>query len=148
MGSLRQIVRCLAQPGTPGRRFRPVAAGLLIAQADAMRKAMLLLSILFGLTALARKPAAPGEVTHGGARIVPKFVNGKSVGFAFYSIRPGSKLAQGGLKNGDVIVRINGLSMDSPEKALDVYKTLRLGTAADVEVLRGSATLKLKLFFL
>ena len=59
------------------------------------------------------------------ARIVPHFQGGKSVGFRLYAIKPGSLFSKIGLKNGDILQRINGMDINSPEKALEIYTKLR-----------------------
>ena len=59
------------------------------------------------------------------ARIVPAFEGGKTVGFKLFSIRPGSLYSKIGLQNGDVITRINGYEMSSPEKGLEIYTKLK-----------------------
>jgi general secretion pathway protein C len=59
------------------------------------------------------------------ARVVPNFENGKSTGFKLFSIRPGSIYQKIGLQNGDVVQKINGYEMNSPDKALEVYQKLR-----------------------
>lgn len=66
------------------------------------------------------------------ARIVPSFKNGVANGFKLFSIRPGSLYSAIGIQNGDVITRINGYDMNSPEKALEVYT--RLKDAANIEI--------------
>jgi len=59
------------------------------------------------------------------ARIVPNFVGGQSNGFKLFSIQPGSIFQKIGMQNGDVIKKINGYEMNSPDKALEVYQKLR-----------------------
>ncbi len=59
------------------------------------------------------------------ARVVPNFEGGKSTGFKLFSIRPGSIYQKIGLQNGDVVQKINGYEMNSPDKALEVYQKLR-----------------------
>ncbi len=70
------------------------------------------------------------------ARIVPSFQNGKSNGFRIYSIKPGSLYQKIGIKNGDILQRVNGLEIDSPEKALEVYSKLRSEKSITIDVLR------------
>ncbi|MCC6806858.1 MAG: hypothetical protein IT381_05510 [Deltaproteobacteria bacterium] len=70
------------------------------------------------------------------ARIVPAFKDGKSDGFKLFSIRPGSVYQQIGLQNGDVIQKINGYEMNSPDKALEVYGKLRDARAITVQLER------------
>ena len=59
------------------------------------------------------------------ARIVPSVRNGKPNGFKLYAIRPGSLYSLLGMFNGDTISAINGHSITTPDKALEVYTKLR-----------------------
>ncbi|MBN2573644.1 MAG: PDZ domain-containing protein [Deltaproteobacteria bacterium] len=59
------------------------------------------------------------------ARIVPVLRDGKAYGFRLHSVRPNGPFAKIGLRNGDVIVSINGLEMTTPEKSLEVYSKLK-----------------------
>jgi len=59
------------------------------------------------------------------ARIVPSMKNGKPNGFKLYAIRPGSLYSLLGMFNGDTISAINGHSITTPDKALEVYTKLR-----------------------
>jgi general secretion pathway protein C len=70
------------------------------------------------------------------ARIVPAFEGGKTVGFKLFSIRPGSLYSKIGLQNGDVITRINGYEMSSPEKGLEIYTKLKDSKTVTVDVKR------------
>lgn len=70
------------------------------------------------------------------ARVVPSFKDGKANGFKIFSIRPGSLYQKIGLQNGDVIRKINGYAIDSPEKALELYAKLRESSRIEVELER------------
>jgi general secretion pathway protein C len=70
------------------------------------------------------------------ARIVPAFEGGKPVGFKLFSIKPGSLYSKIGLQNGDVINRINGFEMSSPEKGLEIYQKLKDSSNVTVDVKR------------
>jgi general secretion pathway protein C len=70
------------------------------------------------------------------ARIVPAFEGGKPVGFKLFSIKPNSLYSKIGLKNGDVINRINGYEINSPEKGLEIYGKLKDSQAITVDVKR------------
>lgn len=70
------------------------------------------------------------------ARIVPSFKNGKSNGFKLFSIKPGSIYQKIGLQNGDVIQKINGYDIDSPDKALEIYSKLKSARNVNIELLR------------
>jgi general secretion pathway protein C len=77
------------------------------------------------------------------ARIVPAFKDGQAEGFKLFSIRPDSLYSKIGIVNGDVIKRINGFDMNSPEKALEIYTKLKDANRIDVEIDRnGSAVRK------
>ena len=79
------------------------------------------------------------------ARIVPAFERGVPIGFKLLSLRPGSAWRAAGLENGDIVERINGLDLTSPEKALVIYSTLRCARRFNVEVRRGTERIDLTL---
>lgn len=70
------------------------------------------------------------------ARIVPSFKNGKANGFKLFSIKPGSIYSKIGLQNGDVIQKINGYEINSPDKALESYQQLKGANAVSIELQR------------
>ena len=70
------------------------------------------------------------------ARIVPSFKNGKPNGFKLFSIKPRSIYSKIGLQNGDVIHKINGYEMNSPDKALEIYQKLKEASSVSVELTR------------
>lgn len=70
------------------------------------------------------------------ARIVPSFKNGVANGFKMFSIKPGSIYSKIGLQNGDVIHKINGYEMNSPDKALEIYQKLKDATGVQLELER------------
>jgi general secretion pathway protein C len=70
------------------------------------------------------------------ARIVPSFEGGKATGFKLFSIRPNSVYNKIGLQNGDVVNRINGYEITSPDKALEVYTKLRDSKEITVDLTR------------
>lgn len=72
------------------------------------------------------------------ARIVPSFENGVANGFKLFSIQPGSLYAAIGIENGDVIQRINGYEINSPEKALELYQKLKESGHITVQGKRGN----------
>ncbi len=76
------------------------------------------------------------------ARIVPAFKNGVAQGFKLFSIRPGSLYAKIGIQNGDVIKKINGYDINSPDKALEVYQKLRDAREITVEIERRGRSVK------
>lgn len=70
------------------------------------------------------------------ARIAPAFANGRAIGFKLFCIRPNSLYAKVGLKNGDVVVRINGFSITNPNEALAAYDKLRDAKTLRIELWR------------
>ena len=70
------------------------------------------------------------------ARIVPSFEGGKATGFKLFSIRPNSVYNKIGLQNGDVVNRINGYEITSPDKALEVYTKLKDSKEITVDLTR------------
>ncbi len=76
------------------------------------------------------------------ARIVPAFKDGVAQGFKLFSIRPDSIYSKIGVQNGDVIKRINGFDLNSPEKALEVYSKLKEANRVDLELERNGSTIR------
>jgi general secretion pathway protein C len=76
------------------------------------------------------------------ARIVPAFKDGQAQGFKLFSIRPDSIYSKIGVQNGDVIRRINGFDLNSPEKALEVYSKLKESPRIEIEIERNGAPIR------
>lgn len=76
------------------------------------------------------------------ARIVPSFKNGVANGFKLFSIRPGSLYSAIGIQNGDVITRINGFDINSPDKALEIYQRLRDARNVEIDIERRGQVMK------
>jgi len=60
-------------------------------------------------------------------RIIPAVVDGGVVGVKVFGIRAGSASAKLGLKNGDLLKTLNGVSLASPEDALEADAHVRDG---------------------
>ncbi len=76
------------------------------------------------------------------ARIVPAFKDGVATGFKLFSIRPDSLYTKIGIQNGDVIKRINGFDINSPDKALEVYSKLKESSRIEIEIDRNGANVR------
>jgi general secretion pathway protein C len=76
------------------------------------------------------------------ARIVPSFKNGVANGFKLFSIQPGSLYSSIGIENGDVIQRVNGYEINSPEKALELYQRLQQSGHVTIELERGGQAVR------
>ncbi|MFQ5901017.1 MAG: hypothetical protein ACE5IH_05615 [Thermodesulfobacteriota bacterium] len=70
------------------------------------------------------------------ARIIPYMVKGETKGYRVFSIRPGSIYTKVGLKNGDVMQVINGVKLDSPEKAYQLFQQLKDESRLTLDILR------------
>ncbi len=75
------------------------------------------------------------------ARIIPSFDKDnpeQSVGFKVFAIKRNTLFEKIGIKNGDVITSINGMPINSPDKALEIYSRLIDGTSSlKVDLIRG-----------
>jgi membrane-associated protease RseP (regulator of RpoE activity) len=58
------------------------------------------------------------------ARVVPEMRDGFLVGVRLYSVAADGPLARLGLRNGDVLQSVDGIRLESPERALDAYARL------------------------
>ncbi|RMF13911.1 MAG: hypothetical protein D6761_10330 [Candidatus Dadabacteria bacterium] len=75
------------------------------------------------------------------ARVVPNFERGRINGYKIFAIKKGSVFEQIGLRNGDIIQAINGVSVDTPEKALQLFQQLKSETEFNLELQRGGSPL-------
>jgi hypothetical protein len=91
------------------------------------------------IDALMQNPMAVAK----GARVVPAVKDGKAVGFKLYAIRSSSVFAALGLENGDTLLSVNGNSLTTADKALEVYTKIRDAKKLTVNIERQGATLTL-----
>ena len=70
------------------------------------------------------------------ARMVPNYQGGKVNGFKIFAIRRDSIFEQLGLKNGDVIQRINGTEINSVEKAIPMLQLARSESNITIDLTR------------
>jgi general secretion pathway protein C len=71
------------------------------------------------------------------AQMQPRLVAGVTDGFLVQRLYPQSILAKMGLQRGDVVVDVNDIRLDSPEKALQVFQQLRDARRLTVAVERN-----------
>lgn len=71
-----------------------------------------------------------------GARVVPAVKDGKPSGFKLYAIRPSSLWSRLGFANGDTLQTINGMPLDTADKALETYSKVREAKKLDVAITR------------
>ena len=70
-------------------------------------------------------------------RIATVYTNGMPSGYRIWAIQPGSYWRRIGIENGDVIRRINGQTLDSPEKSIEVWTKAWHDRWIDIEIERG-----------
>ncbi len=73
------------------------------------------------------------------ARMVPFFTAGKAEGFRIFAIRPNSLFEKIGLRDGDVLQRINGNELSDPGKAFELFEQLRDERQISVDLMRNGA---------
>ena len=78
---------------------------------------------------------APEKVARG-ARIVPGIYGGKAFGVKLYAIRPNSVFAKLGMKNGDLVERINGRKLGTLDAAFQIYESAKEATSFFVDIKR------------
>jgi general secretion pathway protein C len=79
--------------------------------------------------------ASPNE-TMREARVVPVTKNNQVVGLRLFGIRPDSRLARLGLKNGDQLQTLNDIPLTTPDKALKAYAASRNADTLRVTLIR------------
>ena len=70
------------------------------------------------------------------ARMLPAMKDGKVEGFRISEVKPGGLFASVGLKNGDLLVRINEFPLDSPEKATQSLMALKGQSRIKLDLVR------------
>ena len=87
-------------------------------------KSKILLALLASQAALAA-PVKPGESRPSTqARCVPNMKSGKIEGYRCFRIEPGSAYARLGLRDNDLITRVDDDAVDAPHKLLRLYQKL------------------------
>ncbi len=70
------------------------------------------------------------------AQLEPRIINGRTDGFMVSKLNPRSILAKMGIHRGDVILKVNNMPIDSPEKALQILQQLREARQLTVDLER------------
>ena len=80
------------------------------------------------------------------ARFVMHFEDGKPIGFKVLNIVDNSVFSKIGLQNGDVVTKINGYEINSPDKVLEIYPKLKSGAMSSMSLsVQGSNNTKTQL---
>ncbi len=70
--------------------------------------------------------------------MTPYFVQGQQQGFRLSRMRAGGVLQQIGLQDGDVLQKVNGLDLHTPQEALQAYQQLQTEATVRLNVLRNN----------
>jgi len=71
------------------------------------------------------------------ARMIPQVKNGQTIGFKLVEMEKGSLLELIGLRVGDLIVEINQVKLNSPEKALQIFQQVREANNISLGLMRN-----------
>jgi general secretion pathway protein C len=71
------------------------------------------------------------------ARMKPHFVMGRPSGYSVSEIIPGSLIEKVGLRNNDIIKKVNGQMINKPEEIFQAYSQLLRDSNIEVEIERG-----------
>lgn len=70
------------------------------------------------------------------ARLLPSQKDGKVEGFRASEVKPNGVFSMIGIKNGDILLRLNDFPMDSPDKALQSFIALKGQTRLKLDIIR------------
>ena len=76
-------------------------------------------------------------------RVRPHFVSGISEGYWIGNIQPGSIIEEIGFQNGDILKKVNGEVLDSPEKIFSAYRQVQETGMISIDVERDNRVLAL-----
>ncbi len=75
------------------------------------------------------------------AQLEPRITNGRTDGFLVRKLERSSLLTQMGIRRGDVILSVNNMTLDSPDKALQLLQQLREARQLTVDLERRNKPL-------
>jgi general secretion pathway protein C len=70
------------------------------------------------------------------ARLLPNMKDGKIEGFRAQEVKPAGIFGMVGIRNGDVLMRINDFAIDSPEKAIQALVSLKGQSRIKLDLIR------------
>lgn len=70
------------------------------------------------------------------ARLLPNFNDGRQEGFSISEVVPDGLYDNLGMKNGDILLRINGLEISNPEVAIQAMSALRGMNRINLDIMR------------
>lgn len=77
------------------------------------------------------------------ARLLPNFSNGNQEGFKMLEVKRGGIYESLGLKNGDILLRVNELEISNPEVAIQAMTALRGMEEVNLDIIRNGDNLSM-----
>ncbi len=77
------------------------------------------------------------------ARLLPNFIDGKQEGFKISEVKTKGLYDNLGLKNGDILLRVNKLEISNPEVAIQAMSTLRGTNDINLDIIRSGKKMSL-----
>ena len=74
------------------------------------------------------------------ARVIPNYVGGRYQGFKLVGVRPGSFHRAIGIRSGDVVEKLNGKDINTPNKAVEMFRVFQNASKVTLEVKRRGRT--------
>jgi general secretion pathway protein C len=78
------------------------------------------------------------------ARLLPNIRNGKQEGFRIFEVRKGGLYESLGLKNGDILLRINDLEISNPEVAIQAMTAIKGMDTINLDIIRNNSKMTIK----
>jgi general secretion pathway protein C len=77
------------------------------------------------------------------ARLLPNIRDGKHEGFIISEVVPGGMYQSLGLRNGDILLRINGLEISNPEVAIKAMSALQGMNSVNLDIIRNGKNMSM-----
>jgi general secretion pathway protein C len=77
------------------------------------------------------------------ARLLPNFVDGRQAGFKISEVVPEGLYDSLGIKNGDILLRVNGLEISNPEVAIQAMSALKGMNRVNLDIIRSGKNMSM-----
>jgi len=77
------------------------------------------------------------------ARLLPNIRDGRHEGFSISEVIPGGMYHSLGLRNGDILLRINGLEISNPEVAIKAMSALQGMNSVNLDIIRSGKNMSM-----
>jgi general secretion pathway protein C len=143
LGPLMLVRKDMAEIQAGGERIKlmtPMATGADSGQQSAVKPNQLATSVGSGSYVVDQR-ALNASLDNIGqamtdARLLPSLKDGKVEGFKASEVKPAGIFGMVGIKNGDVLLRINDFPIDSPDKAIQSFVSLKGQSRIKLDMIR------------